>query len=99
MIAPVKVRSFWKYGHGLCFSPRVKPIGRYTQDGTLWVRCRVTGRDQAHQYHGYKPGDIVNARAGQLYHKSGLVRGSCGRCWYEGKLTVAELAALPVVTP
>lgn len=82
-------------------SPRVKAIGRYRCPvvDALMVRCRITGRDSAHQYHGYRTGDTFDTNASNLYRNRRVIRGTHGRLMYQDRITSAELAALPEVAP
>ena len=86
----------YAYGHGLAFTPRVRVIATYTHPwlGHVVAICKVTGRDQAHRYHGYRPGDDVEFRASSLYTARRVVRGACGRFVYYGS---PDLSGLPVM--
>lgn len=91
------MRGFYRYGYGLTFSPRVVPVAK-TWDTffNCWsIRCRVTGRNAAHKYHGYTPGQVIHSRPGALYAKCRVQRGTCGRLVYSDSITAAEIAALP----
>ena len=91
------MRSFYDYQHGLGFSPRVKPIGKaWDNFFSCWrVKCRVTGRDQAHKYHGYPTGRVIYTRASNLKHNVRTIRGTCGHLEYSGGITDTELSELP----
>jgi hypothetical protein len=92
--------GFWAV-QMIAFSPRVKPLGKYRCPffGALMVRCRVTGRDSAHRYHGYRPGDMFDTNASNLYRNRRVIRGTFGRLMYQDRITADELAALPEVAP
>lgn len=95
------MRSFWDYGHGFAFSPRVKPIGRALTPAPFqeWrILCRVTGRDAAHRYHGMNAGRRIWTNCRNLYADVRTVRGSFGRLEYSGGMTNAEFEALPIVS-
>ena len=96
----MRIRSFWDYGAGLCFSPRVKPIGKALTGGidSHWrILCRVTGRDAAHQYHGMPTGRRIWCNRRNLYADVRTVRGTGGRLEYSGGMSDAEFDALPIV--
>jgi hypothetical protein len=95
------MRSFWDYGHGFAFSPRVKPIGRARTAAPFqeWrILCRVTGRDAAHKYHGMNTGRRIWTNARNLYADVRTIRGTFGRLEYSGGMTAAEFEALPIVS-
>lgn len=92
------MRSFYKWGHGVCFSPHVRPVSRYYDEffQEWFLSCKVTGRNAAHEYHGYKPGQIITARPGSLYAKQSVQRGTFGRLVYSDHITSKEVDSLPV---
>lgn len=91
------MRGFYVYGYGLAFSPRVRPVARaWDSFFNCWsIRVRVTGRNAAHKYHGYTPGQEFMARAGSLYSRCNVQRGTFGRLVYSDGITSAEIDSLP----
>jgi hypothetical protein len=94
-----RIRSFWKYGQGLCFSPRVKPIGKHWDPFfERWsIVCRVTGRDAAHKYHGYRTGDEIMTNPASLKAECRIIPGTFGRLAYYDGITTAEIDSLPTL--
>jgi hypothetical protein len=90
-------RAFWAHSH-LGFSPRVRAIAKeWDPFFNCWrIVCRVTGRDQAHQYHGYRTGAEYAFRASMLYGSRRVIRGSCGRLEYFDFISGADIDALPI---
>lgn len=96
-----RIRSFWDYGQGLVFSPRVKPIGRARTPAPFqeWrILCRVTGRDAAHKANGMGTGRRIWCNRRSLYADVRTVRGSFGRLEYSGGMSDAEFEALPIIS-
>jgi hypothetical protein len=93
------MRSFWKYGQGLTFSPRVKPIGKaWDPFFERWsILCRVTGRDEAHKYHGYRTGEQIWANPASLKAECRIIPRTCGRLAYYDGITATEIDSLPAV--
>lgn len=72
-------------------SVKVKILSKqFDPDFNTWrCECRVTSKTNSH----YKQGEIIYPRYHELFLKEGVLRGTNGKCYWEGK---PEFANIPL---